>query len=210
VPSYATIDGKARMTPKKPSDAFDDFSLPRPSSSDLRGKQSVRATFRLTSQAIDAISVVAVHLGIKQKSLFEHLIEDAQTLAQIARQVQETHYQPLERVQKTYVLSRRTLTLLQEACETFDAPRDALVEYSIRRLMPVIEEERKKHRRRKQMLEVIADHVARGEALLAEIKSALGDDDPVYHGYRQAMRGLQQAQEEIAAYIERGDIIESY
>ena len=198
------------MKKKNAPEDLDALSLPRPSSSDLRGKQSVRATFRLTAQAIDAISVVAVHLGIKQKSLFEHLIEDAQTLAQIARQVQETHYQPLERVQKTYVLSRRTLTLLQEACETFDAPRDALVEYSIRRLMPVIEEERKKHRRRKQMLEDIADHVARGEALLAEIKSALGDDDPVYHGYRQAMRGLQQAQEEIAAYIERGDIIESY
>jgi len=198
------------MTKKKPSDEFDGLSLPRPSSSDLRGKQSVRATFRLTAQAIDAISVVAVHLGIKQKSLFEHLIEDAQTLAHIARQVQETHYPPRERVQKTYVLSRRTLKLLQEACETFDAPRDALVEYSIRRLVPVIEEERKKHRRRKQMLEDIADHVDHGEVLLAKIKSVLGDDDPVYHGYRQALHGLQQAQEEIAAYIERGDIIESY
>ena len=163
------------MAKKTPSDDFVETGLPQPSSADLRGKQSVRATFRLTAQAIDAISVVAVHLGIKQKSLFEHLIEDAQTLAQVARQVQEKQFAPRERVQKTYVLSRRTLKLLQDACETFDAPRDALVEYSIRRLAPVIEEERKKHRRRKGM-----------------------------------MRSLQQAEREIAAYIERGDIIESY
>ena len=198
------------MAKKNPSDDFVETGLPQPSSADLRGKQSVRATFRLTAQAIDAISVVAVHLGIKQKSLFEHLIEDAQTLAQVARQVQEKQFAPRERVQKTYVLSRRTLKLLQDACETFDAPRDALVEYSIRRLAPVIEEERKKHRRRKRMLEDIAAHVHQGEAVLAKMKSVLGDDDPVYHGYRQALRSLQQAEREIAAYIERGDIIESY
>lgn len=198
------------MTKKKPSDDVGEIGLPRPSSADLRGKQSVRATFRLTAQAIDAISVVAVHLGIKQKSLFEHLIEDAQTLAKVARQVQEKQFAPRERVQKTYVLSRRTLKLLQDACETFDAPRDALVEYSIRRLAPVIEEERKKHRRRKRMLEDIAAHVQQGEAVLAKIKSVLGDEDPVYHGYRQALRSLQQAEGEVAAYIERGDIIESY
>lgn len=198
------------MAKKTPSDDFVETGLPQPSSADLRGKQSVRATFRLTAQAIDAISVVAVHLGIKQKSLFEHLIEDAQTLAQVARQVQEKQFVPRERVQKTYVLSRRTLKLLQDACETFDAPRDALVEYSIRRLAPVIAEERKKHRRRKRMLEDIAAHVHQGEAVLTKMKSVLGDDDPVYHGYRQALRSLQQAEREIAAYIERGDIIESY
>ena len=198
------------METKKMPEAFDAFSLPRPSSSDLRGKQSVRATFRLTSRAIDAISVVAVHLGIKQKSLFEHLMEDAQTLSQIARQVQESDFHPAERVQKTYVLSRHTLNMLQEACDAFDTPRDALVEYSILRLMPVIEEERKRHRRRKVVLEDIAAHVRQGRAVLAKIEAALGDDDPVYHGYRQALRILEQAEHEIKAYIEKGEIIESY
>jgi hypothetical protein len=198
------------MKNKKMPDAFDAFSLPRPSSSDLRGKQSVRATFRLTSRAIEAISVVAVHLGIKQKSLFEHLMDDAQTLSQIARQVQESTFQPAERVQKTYVLSRHTLNMLQEACDAFDTPRDALVEYSILRLMPVIEEERKRHRRRKAVLEDITTHVRQGRAILAKIEAALGDDDPVCHGYRHALRSLQQAEQEIAAYIEKGEIIESY
>jgi len=198
------------MKKKTISIEFDEMLLPRPSSSDLRGKQSVRATFRLTARAIDAMSVVAVHLGIKQKSLFEHLIEDAQTLSHIARQVQENTVQPRDRVQKTYVLSRRTLNMLQEACDAFDAPRDALVEYSILRLMPVIEEERKKHQRRKAVLTNVARHVRQGEVVLAKIEADLGSDDPVYHGYRQALGSLQQAEREIAAYIEKGKIIESY
>ena len=50
---------------------MDDGSLPQPSPDDLRGRQSVRATFRLSAKAIDAMSIVSVHLGIKQKSLFD-------------------------------------------------------------------------------------------------------------------------------------------
>ena len=60
------------------------FSLPSTSPADLRGRQSVRATFRLSTKAIDALSVVAVQLGIKQKSLFDHLIEDLTVLEKIA------------------------------------------------------------------------------------------------------------------------------
>ncbi|MEK6194066.1 MAG: hypothetical protein N2F24_07555, partial [Deltaproteobacteria bacterium] len=56
------------------------LSLPQARTSDLRGRQSVRATFKLTEACIGAISIVAAHLGIKQKSLFDHLVEDISTL----------------------------------------------------------------------------------------------------------------------------------
>ena len=52
----------------------------QPSTEDLRGKQSVRATFKLSPRAISAISVMALHLGIKQKSLFDHLMDDEAAL----------------------------------------------------------------------------------------------------------------------------------
>ncbi len=198
------------MKKKDLLDELDAFFLPRPSSRDLRGKQSVRATFRLTARAIDAISVVAFHLGIKQKSLFEHLIEDDQTLSQIARQVQEQAYRPENRVQKTFVLSRRTLGLLQKACERFDAPRDALVEYSIQRLMPVIEEERKKHHLRKEILKDVASHVRKGEVLLKEVRQTLGEDDPVYQSLWQAIHSGRESEAAIAAYVEKGKIIEEF
>ena len=198
------------MKKKSMLEELDALFLPRPSSTDLRGKQSVRATFRLTAKAIDAISVVAYHLGIKQKSLFEHLIEDDQTLSQIARQVQERSYRPENRVQKTFVLSRRTLGLLQNACEQFDAPRDALVEYSILRLMPVIEEERKKHRHRKEILKEVSAHVEQGEVLLEKVRRTLGEDDPVYHSLMQAVHSGRVSEAAIADYVEKGKIIEEF
>ncbi len=58
----------------------DDDILPRPSSKDLRGRQSVRATFKLSARAIEALSIVAVHLGIKQKSLFDQVLHLLQKL----------------------------------------------------------------------------------------------------------------------------------
>jgi len=141
-----------------------DDILPRPSSQDLRGRQSVRATFKLSARAIEALSIVAVHLGIKQKSLFDHLIEDAQSLKLIARKIESERFRALGRVQKTFVISRKTLSSLDETSRQFNAPRDALVEYSIQRLMPVIARERQRHRKRKEILNDINAYL-RGEII---------------------------------------------
>ena len=92
----------------------ENISLPLPSAEDLRGRQSVRATFKLSTRAIDALSIVAVHLGIKQKSLFDQLIEDAGSLSHIAREIESDDFSTLKRVQKTFVISRKTLRSLED------------------------------------------------------------------------------------------------
>jgi len=154
------------MDNKKHHSFLVDIELPLPDSQDLRGRQSVRATFKLSNRAIDALSIVAVHLGIKQKSLFDHLIEDVQSLNAIAREIEAEEFRNLARVQKTFVISRRTLNCLEEISRQFNAPRDALVEYSIQRLLPVITREREKHRKRKKLLEEIRRHLEDGRRLL--------------------------------------------
>ena len=150
-----------------------DIELPLPSPEDLRGRQSVRATFKLSSRAIDALSIVAAHLGIKQKSLFDHLIEDVDALNYIAKEIEAEQFRTTRRVQKTYVISRRTLSYLEQISREFDAPRDALVEYSIQRLMPVINRERKKHHQRKQVLDAVNAHLEEGLRLLKKKKHSL-------------------------------------
>jgi hypothetical protein len=60
------------MERKSDRSFLDDIELPQPDAENLRGRQSVRATFKLSARAIEALSIVAVHLGIKQKSLFDH------------------------------------------------------------------------------------------------------------------------------------------
>ena len=63
----------------------DDISLgPSLDANTLRGRQSVRATFRLPPPIIELLSIAANQLGIKQKSLFDQLVEDREVLEQVA------------------------------------------------------------------------------------------------------------------------------
>jgi hypothetical protein len=187
-----------------------DDMLPQPSSRDLRGRQSVRATFKLTARAIETMSAVSIHLGIKQKSLFDHLVDDIKALEVIAREVQTTKFDEPSRVQKTFVLSRRTLNSLELASVNFQTPRDALVEYSIQRLMPVIIKEKEKHQRRKALLSRINGFLESGEQIMQEAREWLGEEDPVFDELSRAMTVLLNARDDIAAFIDKGKIIEKF
>jgi hypothetical protein len=188
----------------------DDDIIPRPSSADLRGRQSVRATFKLSERAIEALSIVAVHLGIKQKSLFDHLIEDMQSLKLIAREIESDRFSALNRIQKTYVISRKTLSSLDETSRRFNAPRDALVEYSIQRLMPVITRERERHRKRKEILSEMKEYLENGLELFQKSRSMLGEEDPVSVKLESAMRSLVNAHSHVKAFVDKGEIIEEF
>lgn len=189
---------------------FRDDMLPQPSSRDLRGRQSVRATFKLTARAIETMSTVSIHLGIKQKSLFDHLVDDVKALEVIAREVQTTKFDEPSRVQKTFVLSRRTLNSLELASVNFKTPRDALVEYSIQRLLPVITKEKEKHQKRKALLNRINGFLESGEQILREARERLGEEDPVFDEFARAMMVLLNARDDIAAFIDKGKIIEKF
>ena len=188
----------------------DDDILPRTSSADLRGRQSVRATFKLSERAIEAMSIVAVHLGIKQKSLFDHLIEDVKSLKLIAREIESERFSALSRIQKTFVISRKTLSCLDETSKRFNAPRDALVEYSIQRLMPVINRERERHRTRKEILGDMTELLENGLELLQKSRSLLGEEDPVSVKFETAMRSLVNTQSHVKDFVEKGEIIEAF
>ena len=188
----------------------EDRSLPRAFSDDLRGRQSVRATFKLTEGCINAIHIVAAHMGIKQKSLFDHLMEDIQTLSMIARQLPNFRLSSAGRIQKTFVLSRRSLYSLEEIASSFNAPRDVLIELSVQRLLPIIEEVRKNHAKRKKTLVDIQAHLAGGAALLAQIGHELGEDDVVHEEIAAVMAHYAQAVENIQALVARGRAIEVF
>ncbi|MCG6910260.1 MAG: hypothetical protein LJE94_09070 [Deltaproteobacteria bacterium] len=186
------------------------LSLPRARTSDLRGRQSVRATFKLTEACIGAISIVAAHLGIKQKSLFDHLVEDINALNSIAGELKNVSLRNYSRVQKTYVISRKSLSYLDEVSKTYNAPRDALVEYSVQRLLPVIINEQKKHATRKKIMADIALHFETGQHLLKKMEKALGLEDPLFDKMSTLMAQYDQAYDSMRAFIERGKIIEEF
>ena len=194
-------------------DNYDDeegLALPRSLTSSLRDRQSVRATFKLTEGCIDAISIVATHLGIKQKSLFDHLIEDMQSLSSIAREVQESKLRIPNRVQKTYVMSRKSLLSLEQVSKSYNAPRDTLVEFSVQRLLPIIARERQRHEKRKEILADITKHFNQGVKILHNINELLGEDDPIFDRFASTMAVYQKSYEQIESYIEKGKIIEEF
>ena len=176
----------------------------------LRSRQSVRATFKLTPQSIETISIVSVHLGIKQKSLFDHLIEDRRALNKIAMEIDSDDMMSKHRIQKTYVISRKSLFSLDKISKEFNTSRDVLVEYSIQRLLPVIGIEKEKHKRRIEIYTELSEHMRQGVGILRKCEKTLERDDPVYHKLEKLMAGYENIYNEIGMLIKKGEIIENF
>ena len=146
---------------------------------DLTGKQSVRATFKLPQQIIDLLAVIAGQLGIKQKSLFDQLVENASIMEIVAREALDYSTEE-ERHQKTFVISRSTLLSLNQISKKQNIPRDILVEVYIKQLLPVIKTELRKHQKRKQLLKEMRTYQNQGKKLLKAAEDLLGKDDMLY------------------------------
>lgn len=185
------------------------FEITEASSADLRGRQSVRTTFKLTERAISGLGVLATQLGIKQKSLFDHLMEDVAALKHIANEFEDFDSREL-RVAKTYVISRKTLENLERISLQYDTPRDALVEFSIARIMPLLERERVRHEKRKDVEIQIQRFLQEGLVLMNEVEETLGEDDPVFSEILTMMRGVKNCNENIGELIQRGKKIEDF
>ena len=176
---------------------------------DLRGRQSVRTTFKLPERYISALSVLASQLGIKQKSLFDHLVEDVEALKDIARDFDELHAGS-QRVAKTYVISRRTLENLEHVASNYNTPRDILVEYSIERILPLIDQEKQKHDERKKLQEEVEAWYKNGLTLYEKSSKALGSDDPATHELYSMVKAAGRAFENLQDMVEKGREIEKF
>jgi hypothetical protein len=181
-----------------------------PAMFDLRGKQSVRATFKLSQKAIDSIGLVAIHMGIKQKSLFDHIIEDMAALSDVAKTIRIRQFKKIPRRQKTFVLSRKTIDALSAISETYGMPRDALVEYSIKKLESVITAEKLRHKERKKLYRQMADHFLEGEGLLEQAAEILGVDDPFCQRFEKAVAMAAKTSEEIREFLEKSKVLEDF
>ena len=132
----------------------------------LKGKQSVRATFKLSDQMIDLLKVAATHLEVQQKSLIDELVQNHETLDQIASESLEVSQAAEERRQKTFVLSRNALNLLDDISEKYNLSRDYLVELCISRLIPFVDAEQEKHKLRRELLTDVERYLEEGKNLL--------------------------------------------
>jgi len=187
-----------------------DDQLPGSTLFELRGKQSVRATFKLSQKAIDAIGLVAIHMGIKQKSLFDHIIEDSDALGILAKTIQIRQFKKIPRKQKTFVLSRKTIESLGAISEAYGTPRDALVEYSIQKLESIINAEKARHIERKILQKEIIDHFNQGKLLYKKAIKILGKDDPFCRRIGKVIFDCQKREAELSDFIEKSKVLENF
>lgn len=171
----------------------------------LKGKQSVRATFRLPGHCIVLLSVAADHLGIKQKSLFDQLVENQEILNRVADEGRQYTTDADDRVQKTYVISRNSLMALKNIAKAYNIPRDLLVELSINRLRPVITAEQEKHRKWKILQGKLDDLLIHGQQTLIEAAALLSEDDHVFRRLAGLITGLARGCDDIDQLIEKGE-----
>ncbi len=197
------MENKSKMGKKE-------TSLPQTSAVDLMGKQSVRATFRLSVECINAISILSAQMGIKQKSVFDHLMEDANSLATIARKAESAMLNKEDRTQKTFVISRKSLSLLDTISKQFNSSRDDLVEVSVRRLLPIIAKERQKQVKREGLSLKIAEHLKEGIGLVDEIKRQLGNEDLISKAMDAVIETYKKSYSTIGSFIEKGKRIEDF
>jgi len=149
-------------------------------------------------------------MGIKQKSLFDHVAEDMESLKSIAREITQTKIKKQGRIQKTFVISRKSLASLDEISNMFNASRDGLVEYSIQRLLPIIKKERTKHEIRKEFLKKIKKHFQQGEKMLNDIRKQPGDNDPIINKFPMVMSSYETIKDNMESFIDRSKNIEKF
>ena len=176
----------------------------------LVGKQSVRASFKLSEACIHAINIVATQLGIKHRSLFDYLVEDADALQAIARKIATGDYPHANGIQKSYIISRESLSALDGMCEKLKISRDVLIEHSVRRLLPIIEKEMENHRRRKKISELVHKHYKDSRKVLGQIKESVGADDPLYKAYQHTVESCKQVKAQVNDIISKGKVIEGF
>jgi len=172
-------------------------------SSQLRGKQSVRATFRLSNQMIDLLKIAANHLGVQQKSLIDELVNSREILDRVADGSNEITRQDTLRRQKTFVLSRSTLSLLDEISTKYEIPRDYLVELCISRLIPFVDSEQKKHQQRQRLLKDVERYLADGAELLKKADEVLGKDDRFRIKLEKIVRHAGRNVEEMRRFVKK-------
>ncbi len=176
----------------------------------LQGKQSVRVTFRLPEEAIALLSMAASQLGLKQKSLFDQLVENQEVLNRVAVEGQRYDVCHDEKIQKTYVISRNSLIALKKIAKQNDMSRDFLVELSINRLRPVISAEQEKHKNWKVVQSKIEELVQHGRQTLAEAGLVLACEDQVYGRLHGLVTALERGHEDINQLIEKGSRMDAF
>jgi hypothetical protein len=180
-------------------------------STSLKKKQSVRATFRLPDEIINLLSIVASQLGLKQKSLLDQLVEDKDLLDRLVEEkIAADDFERKEVRPKTFVVSRNSLHTLDKMAREKNIPRDLLVEISIRRLVPVLNSEHEKQTNRKRIHEDTEEFFKQGEKLLQKASRMLGQGDDYFILLQHTIEICKENARDLKSIVDKGKAMDDF
>jgi hypothetical protein len=144
---------------------------------ELRAKQSVRTTFKLPEKSINLLKVSAKHLGIKQKTLLDQLLEDEKALELLADDAVSHTRNEDECRPKTFVLSKKALDQIEDVSCSYEVPSDFLVELSVSRLASYVDSLAETHDKRRTLMKELDRYRDQLEELSVKANSILKEDD---------------------------------
>ena len=198
------------MANKSNKIAASTVTLPRMTTLALKGKQSVRTSFKLSEGCIQAINIVATQLGLKHRSLFDYLVEDTDSLETLAKEIVKIEPNKNKGSQKSFIVSRDTLKDIDGFCEKLKISRDTLIELSVRRLLPIIEKETKSHNKRKELFELVDKQYQESRKVLDLIKKGVGLEDPAYKAYQATVVACKQVKKQFNDILSKGKVLEGF
>jgi glycerol-3-phosphate O-acyltransferase len=171
----------------------------------LEKRQSVRTTFKLPKKTINLLKISAKHLGIKQKTLLDQLIEDETILDILAKEAQTHRRNDDDCRPKTFVLSRKALDLIDVMLDRYDIARDILVELSISRLTSYIESLIEKHDQRRSLLEEIDKYQQLLEGVSSKAQATFKQEDLFRAKLERLTQTTQKCVKEIRKLVKDED-----
>lgn len=143
--------------------------------------QSVRTTFKLSENSMNAIEWIIKKYSLKPKEIFD-IICSNENLLNFAIETTKKNKgtDSTKTTRKTFVLSKRVLRLLNRLSNKNKLSRDLIVENLVllyKTLLEKFAEEEKK--KEKKALTIISDFYSKAELVEKQLQDILGDDNPI-------------------------------
>lgn len=151
------------------------------SKTSLSEKQSVRTTFKLSEDCINAIDWLLKTNNLKPKELFDLICsnDDLVNLAAEAAKKDDKNIS-VKHTRKTFVISKRTLRLLNKKSEEQTLSRDLIVEKLVLLFKALLEKHTEEEKQKEEeALSIISDFWTKAEEIENKLKDLLDDDNPI-------------------------------
>ena len=157
------------------------------------------------------MSIVALQLGLKQKSLLDQLVEDGELLDRLAeKKISEGNLERKRVRPKTFVISKNSLQTLDNIAREKNISRDVLVEISIQRLIPVLSSEHRKQMKRKKMHAELDLFLQQGEKLLNKASKLMAKEDDYYKILERTIEMCRGSYRELNSIVTKGKAMEKF